>query len=105
MDIYIYIYIYIYYIRSICIQQLFCSLRAHQYTSDKKKILKDQSDQTTARVVSIVVYKGKSKETKILKCIKPLLTKRQFDHCILDQALVDSETLYIFFTLLLLIKF
>ena len=42
--LYIYIYIYIY-TRSICIQQLFRSLRAHQYCSDQKKILKDQSAQ------------------------------------------------------------
>ena len=39
--------------RSICRQQLFCSLRAHQYSSDQMKILKDQSAQTTARVMSI----------------------------------------------------
>ena len=45
--LYIYIYIYIY-IRSICRQQLFRSLRAHQYSSDQKKILKDQNAQTTA---------------------------------------------------------
>ena len=37
IDIDIYIYIYI----------------AHQYSSDQKKILKDQGDQTTARVVSV----------------------------------------------------
>ena len=57
---YIYIYIiyryilckYIY-MRSICRQQLFRSLRDHQYSSDQKKILKDQSAQTTARVVSV----------------------------------------------------
>ena len=36
----IYIYIYIQSM-SICIQQLFRSLRAHQYSSDQKKILKD----------------------------------------------------------------
>ena len=46
---YLYIYVCIY----ICRQQLFRSLRAHQYSSDQKKILKDQSAQTTARVVSI----------------------------------------------------
>ena len=40
-------------IRSICRQQLFRSLRAHQYSSDQMKILKDQSAQTTARVVSV----------------------------------------------------
>ena len=51
-DIYIYIYMYIY-IRSICRQQLFRSLRAHQYSSDQMKILKDQSAQTTARVVRV----------------------------------------------------
>ena len=39
-------YIYISYI-------LLRSLRAHQYSSDQKKILKDQSAQTTARVVSV----------------------------------------------------
>ena len=41
------------YIRSICRQQPFRSLRAHQYSSDQMKILKDQSAQTTARVVSV----------------------------------------------------
>ena len=46
MNIYIYI-------RSVCRQQLFCSLKAHQYSSDQKKILRDQSAQTNARVVSI----------------------------------------------------
>ena len=54
---YIYIYIYVYnvymYIRSICGQQLFRSLGAHQYSSDQKKILKDQSAQTTTGVVSV----------------------------------------------------
>ena len=45
-------YIYIY-TRSICVQQLFRSLRAHQYSSDQKKILKDQSAQTTVRVMSV----------------------------------------------------
>ena len=39
--------------QSICRQQFFCCLRAHQYSSDQKKILKDQSAQTTGRVVSI----------------------------------------------------
>ena len=43
-------------IRSICIQQLFRSLRAHQYSSDQKKILKDQIAQTTARVVSVAYH-------------------------------------------------
>ena len=38
-------YVYIY--------MLFYSLRAHQYSSDQKKILKDQSAQTTATVVSV----------------------------------------------------
>ena len=52
IHIYIYIYIYIY-IRSICGQQLFCSLRAHQRSSDQMKILKDQSAQTTTRAVDI----------------------------------------------------
>ena len=40
-------------IRSTCRQQLFGSLRAHQYSSDQMKILKDQSAQTTPRVVSV----------------------------------------------------
>ena len=44
-------------IRSICRQQLFRSLRAHQYSSDQMKILKDQSAQTTARVVVSVAYR------------------------------------------------
>ena len=41
------------YIRSMCGQQPFRSLRAHQHSSDQMKILKDQSAQTTARVVSV----------------------------------------------------
>ena len=41
------------YTRSICGQQLFRSLRAHQYSSDQKKILKDQSAQTTTGVVNV----------------------------------------------------
>ena len=41
------------YIRSICRQQLFHSLRANQYRSHQKKIFKDQSGQTTPRVVSV----------------------------------------------------
>ena len=45
-------YIYIY-IGSICGQQLFRSLRAHQRSSDQMKISKDQSAQTTARAVGI----------------------------------------------------
>ena len=49
MYVFIYICIYIY----ICRQQLFRSLRAHQYSSDQKKIWKDQSAQTTASVVSV----------------------------------------------------
>ena len=56
MYIYIYIYICIYiyiYIQSICREQLFLSLRAHQYSSGQMKFLKDQSAQTTARVVSV----------------------------------------------------
>ena len=55
IDIY-YIY-YKYYVNiympSICRQQQFRSLRDHQYSSDQKKILKDQIAQTTARVVSV----------------------------------------------------
>ena len=43
------------YIQSICKQQFFCCLRAQQYSSDQKKILKDQSAQTTGRVVSIAL--------------------------------------------------
>ena len=54
--IYTHIYLYIYiYIRSICRQQLFRSLRAHQYSSDQNKILQDQSAQTTARVVRVAL--------------------------------------------------
>ena len=53
---YIYTHISIYiYIRSICRQQLFRSLRAHQYSSDQNKILQDQSAQTTARVVRVAL--------------------------------------------------
>ena len=56
--LYIYIYIYLYkyiyiYIQSICRQQLFCSLRVYQYSSDQKKILMDQSAQTAAGVASV----------------------------------------------------
>ena len=40
-------------IKSICRQQLFCSLRAHQHSSNQMKILKDQSAQTTARFVNV----------------------------------------------------
>ena len=40
-------------IRSICRQQLLHSMRAHQYSSDQMKILKDQSAQTNARVLSV----------------------------------------------------
>ena len=40
-------------IPSIYRQQLLRSLRGQQYSSDQKKVLKDQSAQTTARVVSI----------------------------------------------------
>ena len=50
--LFIYIYIYIY-MRSICGKQLFRSLRAHQRSSDQMKILKDQSAQTTTRVVGV----------------------------------------------------
>ena len=48
-------YIYIYN-QSICRQQLFHSLRPDQYSSDQKKILKDQSAQTAARVVSVAYH-------------------------------------------------
>ena len=54
IDIYIHTHIYTYtyiYIWSIC--RDLTSLRAHQYNSDQITILKDQSAQTTARVVSI----------------------------------------------------
>ena len=50
LSIYIYLCIYI---RSICGQQLFRSLRAHQRSSDQVKILKDQSAQTTTRAVGL----------------------------------------------------
>ena len=49
----IYLYTIYIYIQWICRQQLFRSLRVHQYSSGQKKISKDQSAQTTARVVSI----------------------------------------------------
>ena len=39
--------------RSICGQQLFRSLRVHQRSSDQMKTLKDQSAQTTNRVVGV----------------------------------------------------
>ena len=56
MYIYIHIHIYVYtyiYIRPIYRQQLFRSLKAHQHSSDQKKILKDYSAQTTATIVSV----------------------------------------------------
>ena len=53
-NIYIYTYIYIYiYVFIYMINQPFRSLRAHQHSSDQRKILKDHSVQTTARVVSL----------------------------------------------------
>ena len=51
--IYIYIYIFIYIYISICGQQPFRSLRAHQRSSDQMKILKDQSAQTATRAVGL----------------------------------------------------
>ena len=55
MNIYqCYVFKYIYaYIQSICGQQPFRSLRAHQHSSYQMKILKDQSAQTNARAVSV----------------------------------------------------
>ena len=55
MYIYIYIHIYIYtYTHDQSVDSsCFCSLGAHQYSSDQKKTLKDQSAQTTARVVRV----------------------------------------------------
>ena len=55
-----YIYIYIYESDEsgdvvISSQQLFRSVRAHQYSSDQMKILKDQGAQTAATIVSVVV--------------------------------------------------
>ena len=41
------------YIRSICGQQLFRSLRAHHCSSHQMKLLKDQSAQATTRAVGI----------------------------------------------------
>ena len=43
--------------RSICGQQLFCSLRAHQSSSDQMEILKNQSVQTTTRARGSKVQK------------------------------------------------
>ena len=58
MCIYIYIWIYRYiYIRSICGQQLFRSLRANQRSLDQMKILKDQSAQTTATRAVGIAYR------------------------------------------------
>ena len=42
--------------RSICGQQLFRFLRAHQRSSDQMKILKDQSAQITTRAVGCITY-------------------------------------------------
>ena len=44
------------YIGSICGQQLFRSLRAHQRSLDQMKILKDQSAQTTSTAVGIAYH-------------------------------------------------
>ena len=41
------------YVRSICGQQLFRTLRAHQRSSDQLKILQDQSAQSTTRAVDV----------------------------------------------------
>ena len=46
----------IYIISSICRQQLFRSLRAHQCSSDQMKILKDQSAHTTTRAVGVAFH-------------------------------------------------
>ena len=43
-------------LRSICEQQLYCSLRAHQSNSDQMKSLKYQSAQTTIRAVGIAYF-------------------------------------------------
>ena len=43
-------------LRSICEQQLYCSLRAHQSNSGQMKSLKYQSDQTTIRAVVIAYF-------------------------------------------------
>ena len=43
-------------LRSICEQQLYCSLRAHQSNSGQMKSLKYQSDQTTIRAVGIAYF-------------------------------------------------
>ena len=57
MCVCVYIYIYIYtYMRSICGQQLFRTLRAHQRSSDQMKIFKGQSAQTTTTRVVGVAY-------------------------------------------------
>ena len=40
-------------IRSVCRHKLFRSLRAHQYSSDQMKILKDWGAKTTGRVVNV----------------------------------------------------
>ena len=39
--------------RSVCGQQLFRSLGAHQHSSDQMKMLKEQSAKTAAKVVSV----------------------------------------------------
>ena len=54
MYIYVYVSRYVYiYTRLICRQEPFRSLRVHQYSSDQKKILKDQSAYTNARVMRV----------------------------------------------------
>ena len=46
---------------------LFCSLRAHQYSSDQIKILKGHSAQTTARVVSDKGFRGSKNKKNVPK--------------------------------------
>ena len=71
-------------IRSNCRQQLFHSLRAHQYNSGQLKIFKDQSAETTARVVS-VTYR-----LWLLFLINRVLNLTKLRSVICDQS-VDSS--------------
>ena len=86
------VYIYVY-TRSICRQQLFRSLRAHQYSSDQNKILKDQSAQTSARIVSVAY-----------RLWLPFLINRMLNLTKLSSVTFDQSVDSSFFALLELIS-
>ena len=69
------VWIYIIYIHN-----LFLSLRAHQYSSDQKKILKEQSTQTTDSVMSAAY-----------RLWLPFLNQTQRPHLSLSQHIRQAE--------------